>query len=115
MPRRRAVLMMRQAISPRLAIRMRLNIGRVRAPTAWARGMGAFNNTVLFSPYPLGHTVRTGEMTMLPRLMILATAAIVGSTLGAAAQTTAQPPAAQAPHNLILFVPDGLRAQIVTP
>ena len=41
------------------------------------------------------------------RSKILLVAACVAMPLG--------PAAAQAPHNLILFVPDGLRAQVVTP
>src|SRR5665811_781317 len=57
-PMRRAVLMIRQAISPRLAIRMRLNIKRnalCHSRWKWLRIAGYCYNTVLARGYLARH------------------------------------------------------------
>ena len=46
-------------------------------------------------------------MSFRSKVLLVAACAAIGFQL--------DPAAAQAPHNLILFVPDGLRAQVVTP
>src|SRR5579884_4412699 len=114
MPIRRAVLIIRQAISPRLAIRMRLNMQDLtRAPfPANLACEGSSRVTILscqgvssasFAPR------RQGAPAMTPRSLRLPAAALAVLCLAAG------PADAQSRHNLVLFVPDGLRALSVTP
>src|SRR4029077_5213753 len=112
-PNLRAVLMIRQAVSPRLAIRIRLNMWPFctasRQPRNWLRIAGACYTTVLYQRYLPRHPIMIAENAMSFRSEALISAACAAIFLqGAMAQ-------AQSQRNLILFVPDGLRALSVTP
>src|SRR4026207_1891940 len=123
--------MIRQAISPRLAIRIRLNI-----PCQWPQmpdfSLAASLNRSLHRSLPDGATggsgllgvtivscsgriqrgitpIRIGRIAMSVRLpaLLYAVCAVIPLHIASAQ--------AQSQRNLILFVPDGLRALSVTP
>src|SRR5262249_28979538 len=131
MPSLRAVLIIRQAISLRLAIRIRLNIpcqwpqlpdfslvpSSNQSPSVTARRRyrrvnppAHCYNTVLKRAYPARHhnnkNWRIAMPVRLPALLYAVCAAILLQNGCAEAQSQ---------RNLILFVPDGLRALSVTP
>src|SRR4029077_6094354 len=112
-PNLRAVLMIRQAISPRLAIRIRLNMWPFctasRQPRNWLRITGACYTTVLYQRYLPRHPLMISETGASFRSKALISAACASIFLQIA------PADAQSQRNLILFVPDGLRALSVTP
>src|SRR6266850_5533147 len=119
MPSRRAVLMIRQAISPRLAMRIRLNIvrmdperpirshcGAAGEKSMTARGRSA---TSYLQRRPAFMRRRDLGNTMAFKFTTVLAIAIAAFALQASAAERPRP------RNVILFVPDGLRALSVTP
>src|SRR5215470_3364340 len=115
--------MMRQPISPRLAIRMRLNMGTSnpphwRPPALWLCGFGG-KKSITAKGWPVtslsyrrirgsaGDFQDNVRPSMSPLRTALAALTLALTTGVAGAQTPR--------HNVILFIPDGLRALKVTP
>src|SRR5471032_1171273 len=98
--------MIRQAISPRLAIKIRLNIKRnalCHPGWKWLRIAGYCYNTVLARGYLARHCNKDNrENCHVARVKNAARPGFDG------ARPATDRGGAEPPHNVILFVPDGL-------
>src|SRR5580700_1803540 len=125
MPMRRAVLMIRQAISPRLAIRMRLNIAAILSASrslAFAalsskcqmRGVMRWHGrSAVGSAKPSERHAMTG-MALGTSSLAMKRWVVVLVAFAAAAPASRLPAQTQEPtHNVVLFVADGLRSRMV--